>query len=48
MSTYIRNYIDHPGDDVRLPQDKNEKPTMEDIRKSIDSMMKIYKDNFTS
>lgn len=49
MSTYIRNYIDHPGDDVHLPQGKKrEKPTMEDIRKSIDSMMKIYKDKFTS
>lgn len=47
MSTYIRNYIDHPGDDRTLPVGKQrQKPTMEEIRKSIESMIYIYKNNF--
>ena len=44
MSTYIRNYIDHPGNDPSLP--KGQKPTMEEIRKSIESMIVVYKKNF--
>ena len=48
MSTYIRNYIDHPGDDRTLPVGKQrQKPTMEEIRKSIESMIYIYKNNFS-
>lgn len=62
MSTYIRNYIDHPGDlenvDVkksdcaecnRIPTQNNikrTKPTEEEIKKSIEFMTKIYKNNF--
>lgn len=47
MSTYIRNYIDHPGDDPSLPEgQKRQKPTMEEIRKSIESMIDIYNKNF--
>lgn len=47
MSAYIRNYIDHPGDDGNLPLGKKrQKPTMEEIRKSIESMIDIYKKNF--
>lgn len=49
MSTYIRNYIDHPGDDGNLPLGKkHQKPTMEEISKSIESMIDIYKKNFIS
>lgn len=47
MSTYIRNYIDHPGDDGNLPLgQKRLKPTMEEIRESIESLIDIYKKNF--
>lgn len=44
MSTYIRNYIDHPGDDDSLPEGQSrQKPTLEEIKKSIESMITIYK-----
>ena len=62
MSTYIRNYIDHPGDltnvNVKkigcekcneIPTQNNikrTKPSEEDIKKSIEFMTKIYKNNF--
>lgn len=47
LSTYIRNYIDHPGDDDSLPAGhKRMKPTIDDIRASIESMMTIYNNNF--
>ncbi len=62
MSTYIRNYIDHPGDLTnvnvkkigceecnRIPTQNNikrTKPSDEDIKKSIEFMIKIYKNNF--
>lgn len=62
MSTYIRNYIDHPGDLTnvnvkkigceecnRIPTQNNikrTKPSEEDIKKSIEFMTKIYKNNF--
>lgn len=49
MSTYIRNYIDHPGDDSNLPAgQKRQKPTIEEIRKSIESMIYIYNKNFAN
>lgn len=45
MSAYIRNYIDHPGDDNTLMNgEKREKPDSREIRKSIESMMKILED----
>ncbi len=62
MSTYIRNYIDHPGDLTNLDVTKcgckecnristqnnikRTKPSEEDIKKSIEFMTKIYKNNF--
>lgn len=62
ISTYIRNYIDHPGDLTnvnvkkigceecnRIPTQNNikrTKPSDEDIKKSIEFMIKIYKNNF--
>ncbi|WP_303979024.1 ATP-dependent endonuclease [Streptococcus danieliae] len=47
MSTYIRNYIDHPGDDETLSEGYNRnKPTIVEIRRSIESMLKIYTDNY--
>jgi|GEM_PF-424760 hypothetical protein len=62
MSTYIRNYIDHPGDLTnvnvkkigckecnKIPTQNNikrTKPSEEDIKKSIEFMIKIYKNNF--
>lgn len=47
MSAYIRNYIDHPGDDETLPEGYNRnKPTIIEIRTSIEGMLKIYTDNY--
>ena len=47
MSSYIRNYIDHPGNDESLPEGcSRNKPTIGEIRTSIESMMKIYTDNY--
>ena len=62
MSTYIRNYIDHPGNSTNLDVTKcshkecvkvatqnnvkRTKPSDEDIKKSIEFMTKIYKNNF--
>lgn len=47
MSSYIRNYIDHPGNDKSLPEGySRNKPTIGEIRTSIESMMKIYTDNY--
>ncbi|MDF0753714.1 ATP-dependent nuclease [Gardnerella greenwoodii] len=62
MSTYIRNYIDHPGDLTNVNVKKigceecnkittqnnvkRIKPSEEDIKKSIEFMTKIYKNNF--
>ena len=47
MTTYIRNYIDHPGEDSNLPLGKKRlKPTMEEIKHSIDSMLNILKNEF--
>ena len=47
MSTYIRNYIVHPGYDRNLPEGKKrQKPTLEEIRKSIENIIIIYKRNF--
>ena len=43
MTTYIRNYIDHPGDDsdnIRLS------PTLEEITKSIENMLNILDTEF--
>lgn len=43
MSTYIRNYINHPGEGNALPEGQSRtKPTIDKIRKSIESMMAIY------
>lgn len=47
MSSYIRNYIDHPGNDESLPEGcSRNKPTIVEIRTSIEIMMKIYTDNY--
>ena len=47
MTTYIRNYIDHPGEDSTLPSGKKRlNPTMEEIKNSIDNMLNILKDEF--
>lgn len=62
MSTYIRNYIDHPGDLIDNHVEKCDceecskaviqnnikrtKPSDEEIKKSIEFMTKIYKNNF--
>ncbi|MFC3928383.1 ATP-dependent nuclease [Streptococcus caprae] len=43
LSSYIRNYIDHPGDDESLPEgQKRNKPTIEDIKKSIEFLLSVY------
>lgn len=47
MTTYIRNYIDHPGEDSTLPSGKKRlNPTMEEIKNSIDNMLNILKNEF--
>ena len=47
MTAYIRNYIDHPEENSALPSGKNRlKPTMEEIKNSIDSMLNILKNEF--
>ena len=47
MTTYIRNYLDHPGEDINLSSDKSRNsPTPEEISQSIENMMKILKNNF--
>ncbi|HEM2729596.1 TPA: hypothetical protein U0576_002116 [Streptococcus suis] len=47
MSAYIRNYIDHPGDDNTLPTGSSRtKPNIDEIRESINSMIKIYNDYY--
>ena len=47
MSTYIRNYLDHPGEDNSLPKGKyRNPPTMEEIKISIESMLNILEENF--
>ena len=43
MSTYIRNYIDHPGNDDTLPSGfSRTKPNIDEIRESINNMIEIY------
>ena len=47
MTTYIRNYLDHPSEDTNLSSDKSRNsPTLEEISQSIENMMKILKNNF--
>lgn len=47
MTTYIRNYLDHPGEDHTLPTGHYRKPpTLEEISTSIDSMMYILDSQF--
>uniref|UniRef100_UPI00359C2E4F ATP-dependent nuclease n=1 Tax=Lactococcus garvieae TaxID=1363 RepID=UPI00359C2E4F len=47
MSTYIRNYLDHPGEDNSLPKGKyRNPPTTEEIKNSIESMLNILEENF--
>ena len=47
MTTYIRNYFDHPGEDDTLPPGKfRTHPTLEEIEISIKSMMEILENNF--
>ena len=47
MISYIRNYIDHPGEDDNLPPGKNRvAPTDNEITKSIQIMLDILKTNF--
>ena len=47
MSTYIRNYLDRPGEDTNLYSGKSRNsPTPEEISQSIENMMKILKNNF--
>ena len=47
MISYIRNYIDHPGEDDNLPPGKNRfAPTDNEITKSILIMLDILKRNF--
>ncbi len=42
MPAYIRNYIDHPGDDIdSTGSNRREKPTTEEIRNSIDFMLDL-------
>ncbi|MCY7123144.1 AAA family ATPase [Streptococcus mutans] len=41
MTSYIRNYIDHPGD-CQDGQPVRKKPTIEEIKDSIEFMLKIY------
>lgn len=44
MPAYIRNYIDHPGDDIdNTGNNIREKPTLEEIRDSIDFMVDLNK-----
>ncbi|KXT74055.1 hypothetical protein STRDD10_01213 [Streptococcus sp. DD10] len=47
MTTYIRNYLDHPSEDTNLPSSKSRNsPTPEEISQSIENVMKILKNNF--
>jgi hypothetical protein len=47
MSTYIRNYLDRPGEDTNLYSGKSRNsPTLEENSQSIENMMKILKNNF--
>ncbi|WP_165210587.1 ATP-dependent nuclease [Streptococcus tangpeifui] len=41
MTSYIRNYIDHPGD-YPDGQPVRKKPTIEEIKDSIEFMLKVY------
>lgn len=44
MSTYIRNYLDRPGEDTNLYSGKSRNsPTLEENSQSIENMMKILK-----
>ena len=47
MTTYIRNYLDHPGPDINLPSGmhRNE-PTMDEITTSIKNMIDILQREF--
>ncbi|MBC1581150.1 ATP-dependent nuclease [Listeria seeligeri] len=41
MPVYIRNYIDHPGEDFEGKINKREKPNTSEIKKSIDFMVEL-------
>ncbi|MEE9727694.1 AAA family ATPase [Listeria seeligeri] len=41
MPVYIRNYIDHPGEDLDEGINKREKPKTSEIKMSIDFMVKL-------
>lgn len=42
MTTYIRNYIDHPNIDIALPDGKYRyAPTLGEITTSIENMLNI-------